>query len=119
MRKIALLTILILLLNTYSTNAHTVLVSTSPKANSTISSLPNKVKLIFADNLLNLKGKINELEVVSPNGITKTLISKVKDNQLEGNWNKALNSKGKYQIKYRVAAPDGHIVSGVITFYLK
>lgn len=98
--------------------AHTVLIGSDPVANSTITQLPEEIKLTFADPLLVLgKRAINAVEVIDPMGHLITSSDNVVKGALLTN---VLAPKsimqGLFHVNFRVVAQDGHILSGSFSF---
>ncbi len=110
-----------LVMGTSSASAHTVLVASNPAKGSTIRVVPTMITLRFADPLLTLgKRAINNVLVFDPHnsplGTGKTL---VRGALITVQLAKPATLKGKYRVTYRVAAQDGHIVTGSFTFTLQ
>ena len=80
--------------------------------------LPSRVSLTFDDNLINLGGTSNLIQVVDPKGNrvdtgASALTGATLSVQL-----KPETVIGKYEVTYRVISADGHPVSNSFPFYL-
>lgn len=110
--------LLFLILNSYSSFAHSSMIEQLPKGNSTIMEMPQEVKLTFDEELLDL-GSGNSVIVRNPDGkevttgATKLLSSNI-SRELT-----ASTMPGKYSVSYRVVSADGHVVEGTYQFTLK
>ena len=101
-------------------SAHTVLVSSDPVANSTVTHLPEQVTLTFADSLLVLGShNLNQVQVVDPTGLAITSSDNVVRGAVLTNvlTPKALKP-GVYHVNFRVVAQDGHVITGAFNFNL-
>ena len=104
--------------NIYSSSAHSSMIEQLPKGNSTITEMPEEVKLTFDEELLDL-GSGNSVIVRNPDGkevttgATKLLSSNI-SRELT-----ASTMPGKYSVSYRVVSADGHVVEGTYQFILK
>jgi methionine-rich copper-binding protein CopC len=98
-----------------SASAHTTLVSSTPSNGEELSKIPASIEMEFGETLISLS-KGTKVSVISPSGadlassdatVTKAHLSQ-----------KLLssNADGKYQVKYRVVAADGHVVDGQFQF---
>ncbi len=99
-----------------SASAHTTLVSSSPSNGQVLASWPSEVVLTFAEDLQTLKKQeINFVTVTNAKGQQvngATSVSKnVTTTPLLSN-----TVEGIVLVNYRVAAQDGHIVEGELTF---
>jgi methionine-rich copper-binding protein CopC len=102
-------------------SAHTVLISSNPAKNSVIKALPVNIVLTFADPLLTLgKSAVNRIVVTdSTNTVISTNKYLVKGGVLTDPLNTAGTKAGRYLVKYRVSAEDGHVVTGSFSFKVK
>ena len=102
----------------FTASAHTVLVSSTPAAGSTVAQLPEQVILIFADPLLNVKGlSINKVQVMDPmNEVITSSDNVVQGNHLSNVLSPSMIMSGPYRVVFRVSAPDGHVLNGSFTF---
>ena len=102
----------------FSASAHTVLVSSTPAAGSTIAQLPEQVILTFADPLLNLKGMaINKVQVIDPmNEVITSNDNVVSGDRLSNVLSPSMVMSGPYRVIFRVSASDGHVLNGSFTF---
>ncbi len=117
--SIGLLALLLFsIFNSYSSYAHSSMIEQIPKGNATITEMPQKVKLIFDEELLDL-GSGNSVIVRNPDGkevttgATKLLSSNISRDLT------ASTMPGKYSVSYRVVSADGHVVEGTYQFILK
>jgi len=97
--------------------AHSVLVSSNPSASANIEQLPEQIELEFNEELLNL-GTGNSLSIMSPSGedlgMGETSTEGAKITRLLN----TTSETGQFQVKYRVASADGHVLNGSFTFNL-
>lgn len=102
-------------------SAHTALISSIPAIGATIKELPSKITLRFADRLLTLgKTVINRVTVTnSRNAIITSKREVTQGFTLSSVLNTKFPHLGIYTVIYRVAAEDGHLVTGSYTFTLK
>ncbi len=102
-------------------SAHTALISSTPTIGATITELPSKITLRFADRLLTLgKRVINRVTVTnSRNAIITSKREVTQGFTLSSVLNTKFPHRGIYTVIYRVAAEDGHLVTGSYTFTLK
>ena len=100
-----------------SAYAHSELVSSNPSASTYIEQLPEQIELEFNEELLSL-GSANSVSIISPSGEdlgmgeTSTVGARI---------TRLLNTTselGIFEVKYRVASADGHILNGSFTFNL-
>ncbi len=117
--SIGLLALLLFsIFNSYSSYAHSSMIEQIPKGNATITEMPQEVKLIFDEELLDL-GSGNSVIVRNPDGkevttgATKLLSSNISRDLT------ASTMPGKYSVSYRVVSADGHVVEGTYQFILK
>jgi len=97
--------------------AHSELVSSNPSASANIVQLPEQIELEFNEELLNL-GSGNSISIMTPSGEDIGM----GDASTEGaKINRLLNTTsetGQFQVTYRVASADGHVLNGSFTFNL-
>jgi len=97
--------------------AHSELVSSNPSASANIEQLPEQIELEFNEELLNL-GTGNSLSIMSPSGedlgMGETSTEGAKITRLLN----TTSETGQFQVKYRVASADGHVLNGSFTFNL-
>ena len=97
--------------------AHSELVSSNPSASANIQQLPEQIELEFNEELLNL-GSGNSISIMTPSGEDIGM----GDASTEGaKINRLLNTTsetGQFQVTYRVASADGHVLNGSFTFNL-
>jgi methionine-rich copper-binding protein CopC len=101
--------------------AHSRLISTSPRKDSIVSDKTSKLVLTFNEDLLNIQGKkTNFITMTNPAGKTVTLNSlTVSHNVLRASLNPRRISSGVYVVSYRVVSADGHPIIGRFTFTVK
>ncbi len=100
--------------------AHTDLVSSTPRNGATIRVTPKNFVLNFSEMLAAIDGKsINTITLIGP---TKNRVKLDSIRVLESR----LSAKpfaplpiGRYEIKYRVVAQDGHALNGTLHFRIK
>ena len=122
MKKVlALLAITVLTIQVSpSAQAHSKITSFTPRPNAVVTELPKKVTITFSEAPLTFKKKkINLISVMSPE---KKVISigqtKVVGRALVIALSDQEAAPGKYRVTYRMASPDGHVVSGSYRFTL-
>lgn len=94
---------------------HTSLLSALPNAESTVAEAPEKISLLFDEELLLIGEKNpNDLEVVDESGVRISGDVLVEGANISAD--SGITGPGNYTVKYRVAASDGHIVEGSYTF---
>jgi hypothetical protein len=95
--------------------AHSELVSSNPSASANIEQLPEQIELEFNEELLNL-GNGNSVSIMTPSGedigMGETSTQGTKITRLLN----TTSETGKFQVKYRVASADGHVLNGIYTF---
>ena len=100
-----------------SSFAHSELVSTNPAASANIQDLPEQIEIEFNEELLNL-GTGNSISIVGPSGedlgMGETSTEGAKIFRLLN----TTSEYGQYQVTYRVASADGHVLKGSYTFNL-
>ena len=96
-------------------SAHTVLISSTPQANSVIESLPTSISITFAENLVEI-GNSNSISVIDQDGdeVSQGDIS-VSGPTLSKNLIPS-DKIGKFTVSYRAVAADGHVVKDQFTF---
>lgn len=94
---------------------HTSLLSANPLQESTVAESPERISLLFDEELLIIGDKNpNELSVIDENGVQIS-----GDVLVEGaniSTDSGITGPGNYTVKYRVASSDGHIVEGDYRF---
>ncbi len=94
-------------------NAHANLISSTPGDGKTLSSAPSKIVLQFSGALIE---DSDTVVAETANGTDKTrLITTVDSQKIVAEWPQGWGA-GKFDISYRVASSDGHIMTGGITF---
>ena len=97
--------------------AHSELVSSNPSASTNIEQLPEQIELEFNEELLNL-GTGNSISIMTPSGedlgMGETSTEGAKITRLLN----TTSETGQFQVKYRVASADGHVLNGSFTFNL-
>jgi copper resistance protein C len=99
-------------------SAHAQLLLANPKIGSSVYALPSKVQLTFDDNLIDLGGTSNQVEVTDPKGKRIDSGSTHVDGATLAVQLKSDTAVGKYEVTYRVISADGHPVSNSFPFYL-
>ena len=99
-------------------SAHTELVSSTPSVNEILTTTPDHVSLIFSEKLLVLPGKTtNTLEVTNSQGdILSSEHASIVGSELTTILDSQRMNEGRYSVKYRVVAEDGHTVKGSYEF---
>ncbi|MCX6438217.1 MAG: copper resistance protein CopC [Actinobacteria bacterium] len=100
--------------------AHTALVSSTPRNGATIRVTPKNFVLNFSEVLAAIDDKsINTITLIGPtkNRVKLDLI-RVLESRLSAKPFAPLPI-GRYEIKYRVVAEDGHALNGVIKFSIQ
>jgi methionine-rich copper-binding protein CopC len=117
---VAALTLVVLTLGlALPASAHAQLLLSNPQVGSTVFVLPSRVALTFDDNLINLGGSANQIQVTDPKGLrVDSGATAVSAATLSVNL-KADSLIGKYEVTYRVISADGHPVSTSFPFYLE
>ena len=118
MRKVLVLTLVGLLsLVIPSSFAHSELVSSNPAASANIQDLPEQIEIEFNEKLLKL-GTGNSISILGPSGedlgMGETSTEGAKIFRLLN----TTSEYGQYQVTYRVASADGHVLKGSYTFNL-
>ncbi len=91
--------------------AHTSLVSANPAEKSIVAEAPLAISLMFNEDLLLLGDKNpNQVEVVDEAGIKVSGEATVNGPIISAPL--TIESSGRYNVSYRVASADGHIVTG-------
>lgn len=119
--QIVFLAFLLIVVGTSTASAHTALIASSPRAQSTISLLPKKISLTFDDPLLVFgKHAINMVQLLNPAGkVITSSTNLVKGGVITNTINAMSSTAGKYRVTFRVVAQDGHVVTGGFIFYVK
>lgn len=96
---------------------HSELVTSNPSASVNIEKLPEQIELEFNEELLNL-GTGNSVSIMSPSGEDIGMgEASTEGTQLTRLLN-TTSETGQFQVKYRVASADGHVLNGSYTFDL-
>ena len=98
-------------------NAHSELVSSNPSASTYIEQLPEQIELEFNEELLNL-GSGNSVSIISPSGEDLGMGETSTDGARITRLLNTTSELGAFEVKYRVASADGHILKGSFTFNL-
>ena len=100
--------------------AHTALVSSTPRNGATIQGTPKNFVLNFSEVLAVIDGKnINTFTLIGPSKIRVKLDAiRVLKSSISAKPFAPLPI-GRYEIKYRVVAEDGHTLTGQIYFSIK
>jgi methionine-rich copper-binding protein CopC len=100
-------------------SAHAQLLLSNPKIGSSLYLLPSKVQLTFDDNLIDLGGASNQIEVSDPKGKRIDSGATRVDGSALSVQLKPDTLFGKYEVTYRVISADGHPISNSFPFYLE
>ena len=104
--------------NIESSWAHASLVSSYPRANSVIYTVPKKITLTFSEELLRIKNKpINKITVLGPGTLEFKSTTQVSGRKIFLKV-PSLDSKGEYQVNWRAVSKDGHVLTGNFKFKL-
>ena len=96
-------------------SAHTSLVSANPAEKSIVAEVPLALSLMFNEDLLLLGDKNpNQVEVVDEAGMKVSGEASVNSPIISAPL--TIESPGRYNVSYRVASADGHIVTGEYHF---
>ena len=100
-----------------SASAHSELVSSNPSASTYIEQLPEQIELEFNEELLSL-GSANSVSIISPSGEDLGMGETSTDGARITRLLNTTSELGIFEVKYRVASADGHILNGSFTFNL-
>jgi methionine-rich copper-binding protein CopC len=100
-----------------SAYAHSELVSSNPSSSAYIEELPEQIELEFNEELLNL-GSGNSVSILSPSGEDLGMGETSTDGARITRLLNTTSELGAFEVKYRVASADGHILKGSFTFNL-
>ena len=100
-----------------SAYAHSELVSSNPSASTYIEQLPEQIELEFNEELLNL-GSGNSVSIISASGEDLGMGETSTDGARITRLLNTTSELGIFEVKYRVASADGHILNGSFTFNL-
>jgi len=116
-KLLVLFTVAVLSCTLPTANAHSELVSSNPSASSYIEVLPEQIELEFNEELLNLSSG-NSVSIMSPNGEDLGMGETSTDGARVTRLLNTTSELGSFEVKYRVASADGHILNGSFTFNL-
>jgi methionine-rich copper-binding protein CopC len=98
-------------------SAHTALVSANPAENSVVAEAPAAISLMFDEDLLILGDKNpNQIEVSDESGNQVSGVATVNGPIISVPV--TITEPGRYNVSYRVASSDGHVVTGKYRFTL-
>ena len=118
MKKIIVLSLVILLSFLIPPAfAHSELVSSNPGTSANIQQLPEQIELEFNEELLNL-GSGNSISIMTPSGEDIGMGETSTDGAKITRLLNTTSETGQFQVKYRVASADGHVLNGSFTFNL-
>ena len=117
MKKIILFTVVLFGLATPAAMAHSELVSSNPSASTSIKELPQQIELEFNEELLNL-GSGNSISIMSPSGEDLGMGETSTDGAKITRLLNTASETGTFEVKFRVASADGHVLNGSYTFNL-
>jgi len=116
MRSVAVILVAAFLaFSTLPVSAHTVLVTSSPQANSVIESIPSSISITFAEDLVEI-GNSNSISVLDQDGEE---ISQGDISVSGPTLSKSLipsDKIGVFTVEYRAVAADGHVIKDQFTF---
>ena len=120
-RSILLSAALLLALGIAPASAHTTLIGSSPSKGAVLKVSPKNITLKFEEPLLTLKGHtINRITLADPKKAPIALEKmSVVGQSVLAQISSPLTLPGKYKVSYRVAAQDGHVVTGSFFFTLQ
>jgi methionine-rich copper-binding protein CopC len=122
MRKLSLLLAISLFSILGHTNAysHSSVVKTTPQYKSTLRALPDEISIRFSEEPLVIPGEvINSITVINPKGeVISDSFTRVSEKSLIVGISEGESEKGSYEVRYRMASGDGHVISGNYEFYL-
>jgi methionine-rich copper-binding protein CopC len=118
MKKLLLVLVVTFLTTAFPTAyAHSELVSSNPSSASTIQKLPEQIEIEFNEPLLNL-GSGNSISVLTPSGEDLGMGETATDGNVISRLINTTSETGVFEVKYRVASADGHVLNGSYTFNL-
>ena len=97
--------------------AHSELVSSNPSSAANIQQLPEQIELEFNEELLNL-GTGNSISIMTPSGEDIGMGETSTEGAVITRLLNTTSETGQFQVKYRVASADGHVLNGSFTFNL-
>ena len=118
LKRVISLTFALIITSMPIANAHTALVSSSPKKNAMLTASPKYISLTFNEELIAIAGKdVSNISLINAKG--KEI--KLPKAQVIHKDIVVVVSKlpaSKYVVKYRVVSADGHPVSGSFNFWV-
>ena len=97
--------------------SHSAFVSSSPAKNTTISNLPNEIRIQFDEDLILIGEKNpNKVELINPSGEKISGESAAAGPFVFAPITKQDSIPGDYTVNYRIASADGHVVTGTYQF---
>lgn len=109
----------VLIISSSPASAHTELLKSSPAANQIITVMPKSIKLTFSEELLVVKGNKNNANSITVKSSSNKIVTAgqviVLKNVASINLAK-IKEFGKYQVTFRVAAKDGHVLKDSFEF---
>jgi methionine-rich copper-binding protein CopC len=121
MKKIiaTLATILTLFSSALRADAHAQIISTVPKSNATIKTLPAFVYIDFDGNLMDFAEGINSIQITDTKGKRVDTNKNLLGGARLSTTFKVGVKPGKYKVSYRIVSEDGHPVNGYFFFTYK
>lgn len=118
MKRISVVIVSLLLLASPAANAHTALVSSSPKSNAMLKASPKYISITFNEELIEIAGKpVSKISLFNAKGKEiKLPKAQVVHKDIVVAVSKLPPSK--YKVTYRVVSADGHPVSGSYYFWV-
>ena len=108
--------LLALLLTVASADAHSLLLESSPAANSALAAPPAELRLRFNNRI---EKRLSRLRLVSEHGEARDLALAIDG---AADWLTApvpAIAPGRYRVEWQVLSTDGHVVSGRFTFTVR
>ena len=100
-------------------DAHAQVISTVPKSNATIKTLPAYVYIDFDGNLLDFAEGINSIQITDSKGKRVDTNKNLLGGSRLSTTLKSGVKPGKYKVSYRIVSEDGHPVNGSFSFTYK
>ena len=118
LKRVISLTFALIIASMPIANAHTALVSSSPKQNAMLTASPKYISLTFNEELISIAGKEvskirlfnakgKEIKLPKPQVIHKDIVVVV-----------SKLPASKYKVTYRVVSADGHPITGSFNFWV-
>lgn len=119
LRALSVALVALLLMGGLPAQAHSQLVTASPRPGASLSSSPTEIKLVFNENLIALGGTSNVIIVQNAKGkFVRTSETIVVASTVSISIPGKLRP-GRYSVRWRVVSADGHPISGRYGFTVK